>query len=273
MRRNVKSFKDLTNFTSNHYLKVNSAGYQQYSHQNIEILRPYGRVDYHILLIREGTASVQIGNEKRTLKPGDYALYYPNERQYYCFEPQERSSSYWVHFTGTVSTEVLQMAGFRGSCFGTVVNEDCLFELFGKLCLSYLAREEIIELEKNTILMRILYNLAASRLPSKPEHKNITAVVSYINGHFADPIDIDHYALIANLSRSRFSHLFKETVGMSPAHYQLKIRLEQSCRMLLFSSGRVNEIANAVGFSDPLYFSRAFHQYFGISPMNIRKKS
>ena len=37
-----------------------------------------------------------------------------------------------------------------------------------------------------------------------------------------------------------------------------------------FTRLSVSEVATAVGFTDPLYFSRAFHRFAGVSPTELR---
>ena len=42
--------------------------------------------------------------------------------------------------------------------------------------------------------------------------------------------------------------------------------------MLLNSDNNISEIAYALGFSDPAYFTRLFKKYFGKSPSEFNKK-
>ena len=66
--------------------------------------------------------------------------------------------------------------------------------------------------------------------------------------------------------------LFKKEVGVSPSDYLLKERMSLAQQLISggvtnrFSSYTVSQIAEACGFSEPLYFSRVFKKYFGVSP-------
>ena len=74
------------------------------------------------------------------------------------------------------------------------------------------------------------------------------------------------------LSSDYVRKLFKKEVGVSPTDYLLKERMSLAQQLISggvtnrFSSYTVSQIAEACGFSEPLYFSRVFKKYFGVSP-------
>ena len=41
--------QDTTNFTSNEYLKINSAAISNYGKENHKVIREKGRLDYHLI--------------------------------------------------------------------------------------------------------------------------------------------------------------------------------------------------------------------------------
>ena len=69
-----------------------------------------------------------------------------------------------------------------------------------------------------------------------------------------------------------FRRLFKHHVTVSPLRYLNGMRMERAKDLLrLESSLSVGEIALRCGFRDPLYFSTAFRNETGVSPMEYRK--
>lgn len=66
--------------------------------------------------------------------------------------------------------------------------------------------------------------------------------------------------------------LFKKEVGVTPHEYLIRLRMQRAKAILLsgvtnrYSDYTVTQIAEACGFSEPLYFSRVFKKYFGIAP-------
>lgn len=73
--------------------------------------------------------------------------------------------------------------------------------------------------------------------------------------------------------------LFKKETGVTPHDYLNAIRMDRARQYIEngltnnYSNFTVAQIAEACGFAEPLYFSRVFKKYFGVSPMIYQKKS
>lgn len=71
--------------------------------------------------------------------------------------------------------------------------------------------------------------------------------------------------------------LFKKETGVTPHEYLVSKRMERAQALLLggitnrYSNYSVSQIAELCGFSEPLYFSRVFKKYFGVSPTEYKK--
>ena len=103
-----------------------------------------------------------------------------------------------------------------------------------------------------------------------PDGSVSIAVINAMNVRFNMPIDLDFYANICYMSRSRFVHFFKEKMGESPYSYQLKIRIEHAKEILSATDCSIGECAATVGFNDPSYFSRIFRKITGQTPPQYR---
>ena len=85
-------------------------------------------------------------------------------------------------------------------------------------------------------------------------------------------MSIDDLANAMNVSRATLFRRTKSLVGKSPVELLGEYRLNEAKRQLVSNSElSVNEVAYAVGFSDPSYFGKRFKEYFGITPKQIRK--
>ena len=71
--------------------------------------------------------------------------------------------------------------------------------------------------------------------------------------------------------------LFKKETGVTPHDYLNGIRMDRARQYVengitnSYSNFTVSQIAEACGFAEPLYFSRVFKKYFGVSPMQYSK--
>lgn len=66
-------------------------------------------------------------------------------------------------------------------------------------------------------------------------------------------------------------NLFTRTIGYTPKRYILKIRMEYIGNMLLNTSAPLSIIAQKTGFSSQYHLSKAFKEFYGISPEQYRK--
>ncbi|MDW7692534.1 two-component regulator propeller domain-containing protein [Flammeovirgaceae bacterium SG7u.132] len=73
------------------------------------------------------------------------------------------------------------------------------------------------------------------------------------------------------LSSSKLYRKITELTDMSPNEFIRTIRLKKSASLLKTKNYNVSEVANAVGFNDPLYFSRRFKKQFGYAPSKLIK--
>ena len=93
-------------YKSNDFLHINSCDCQKLYGRNIGSLRENGRSDYHILFITEGCCFIRENGKEIPVDAGSVILYLPYERQEYSFKAEIKSTSYYVHFSGTACDSV-----------------------------------------------------------------------------------------------------------------------------------------------------------------------
>ena len=75
----------------------------------------------------------------------------------------------------------------------------------------------------------------------------------------------------AGMSESHFRRKFRSIIGCAPMPYVVSQRMERACYYLRGSSLTIQEISEALGYSDIFYFSRHFKSHTGLSPSGWRK--
>lgn len=96
-------------------------------------------------------------------------------------------------------------------------------------------------------------------------------MLSFINQHIYEDIDIDRLADMACINKYYLIRLFKQECGMSPMRYINKKKIECSQLLLLTSNKPVKEVAYATGFNDQSYFIRLFKKLVGATPLEYRQ--
>lgn len=87
--------------------------------------------------------------------------------------------------------------------------------------------------------------------------------------------DFTHEQLIdeMNTSKSTLYRKIKSLTGLSTSEFVRNIRLKHACIMLEHETGNISDIAYAVGFNDPKYFSTCFKIEFGMTPKEYIKSN
>lgn len=101
----------------------------------------------------------------------------------------------------------------------------------------------------------------------------IGQAVSFLNTRFQEKIELAEVIRNTGMSRSTFMRKFSQAIGVSPINYLLKLRINESCHLLLSTGLDVAEIAYRTGFNDSNYFTRQFTRMMGMSPRQFRKSN
>ncbi len=94
----------------------------------------------------------------------------------------------------------------------------------------------------------------------------------YISDNLAAAIRTCDLAAQLKLSSSHFSHVFKQTFGITPLAYVARKRIEAAREMMLATDQPLTQIAHAHGFCDQSHFTRTFRRETGLSPLMWRQR-
>ena len=93
-----------------------------------------------------------------------------------------------------------------------------------------------------------------------------------MNRNLAATTSVAALAAAVGLSPSRFAHLFRTELGISPVRYLRAQRLARARILLERTSLPVNAVMRRVGFTDPSHFTRDFRRAHGTSPVALRQQ-
>ncbi len=94
-----------------------------------------------------------------------------------------------------------------------------------------------------------------------------------IDTQYAQPLDLDELARIANFSRYHFLRAFRRAFHATPHEYLTRKRIERAKELLAQSELTVTEICFEVGFESLGSFSTLFHKLVGWSPSIYRARA
>lgn len=108
---------------------------------------------------------------------------------------------------------------------------------------------------------------------TSPQLDKIWQVTRVMEEQSAYPWTLEELASLVYLSPSRFSDIFRRTVGMSPLLYLIHLRLENAYTLLQSTDRKILDIAMECGFRTLSNFNRLFKRHIGTEPRNIRGKA
>ncbi|MDD6656322.1 MAG: AraC family transcriptional regulator [Lachnospiraceae bacterium] len=100
----------------------------------------------------------------------------------------------------------------------------------------------------------------------------ISIIKDYIDSNYCTNIKITMFAEKYFFSIEYLTKLFKSKYGYSIYEYVLKLRMERARKLLSNEENKIIDIAERLGYTDNHYFSKAFRNYYGISPSQYRKQ-
>ena len=107
---------------------------------------------------------------------------------------------------------------------------------------------------------------AVARMPVQREiPENFLKALEFMERHIASSVGVPDFAVLLDLSESRFSALFRQMTGVPPMHYFNELRLCQA-QLLLLGGASVRRAALSSGFASASFFCRQFKKYTGMTP-------
>jgi len=94
----------------------------------------------------------------------------------------------------------------------------------------------------------------------------------WILDHLEQELPLDRLAATAAMSPRHFSRRFKAELGVTPAAYVARVRLEEARRRLESGAHSLKDVARTCGFADEQNLRRAFRKHVGVAPTEYRAR-
>jgi AraC-like DNA-binding protein len=263
-------------------IAINSCGrYELLKQREFRTIRPGGRKDFQLLYVAKGKGIFTFQGKEHLIEEGSIVVYLPGEDQYYNYKLEASPIVYWLHFTGFDAYNFLEQNNLIGSStfyIGVNASIPLLFDkIIKELQLTQTNYFEMCNLLiKELIILCSRYLTEASSNIHK-RNKLLDGAIDYFNENSHADISIEEYAKKCNMSCCWFIRSFKNYTGTTPTQYITNIRINKAKTLLNTGSFTISEVANLVGYDNPLYFSRIFKKNVGDAPkeysMQKNKKS
>ena len=150
----------------------------------------------------------------------------------------------------------------------------------------YSAAEKVLkyfngDIAKKDLILSALGDLLIGYVTAFSSQREYSPVVETVRAEIAKGVSDCSFSIKDCLKKLPLNYdyirkLFKKETGITPADYLLKERMALAQKLISseisnkFSHYSVSQIAEACGYSEPLYFSRVFKKYYGVAPSEYK---
>ena len=125
-------------------------------------------------------------------------------------------------------------------------------------------------------LQRQVESVGVTKRPSpsseQVQRRIIDQAMQAVSAHIRGQYTVPELAAAVSVSPTHLSNLFQRYLGMSPAKYITRIRIEECKALLSDGEMSVGEIASLMGYSSTPHFCKQFRQWTGNSPAEFARE-
>ncbi len=243
--------------------------------------------DFNVLIyVTEGIIYVTEDDVDYSISAGELLFLKSGVHHYGWFEIPRGTSWYFVHFTLNDENDITEFSPDTSPipqynylrCALTIPKK--LSGLEG----TYI-EQEIVQLieyfhsddrfrrwSMNQRLYSLLNKLALERFSEPAQLSLSDRICKYLAAHCCEPFSAEDLQKEFYLSYKYLAAVFKREKHQTMQQYHTALRMNHASKLLRSTLLTVGEIAEKVGYSDMLYFSRCFHKFVGESPSDYRKR-
>jgi AraC-like DNA-binding protein len=248
-----------------------------YPNANVHRMQRSRHDDNLLIYCVEGKGRAATDNWRGHIGPGQVLLLPQGVAHQYEADIEDPWTIYWVHFQGTSTAIFNQYLGDREDVPPVTqagISPQLVAHFRGLLAVhrtGYNTRAFINAANQlRHLLTQIALDIRQAKASSQ-DNFNLETVQRLMLEHIDQSLNLDTLAAAANLSKFHFCNKYKGLTGYSPIKHFLNMKMEHACQLLDSSQLSVKGVASALGYDDPLYFSRQFRKTVGISPRAYRR--
>jgi AraC-like DNA-binding protein len=229
-----------------------------------------GYACHAIEFVVEGSGTLRLGERKHGLSPGVLFSYGPDVPHVIETDARRPLVKYFVDFFGSDAVEACREAGLGPPGLVAVRETEATRRLFEEL-IREAQKPRPLRAGLALAYLRLLLLKSRERAsPASPAsgraEETLQRALRLIEARHAELGSLAELAAAARVDPAHLCRLFARFRRDTPQRCLVRRKLDTAARLLATEPVMVKEAAAAVGFADPLHFSRVFHRAFACSP-------
>ena len=247
--------------------------------------------DMEVVYVLDGSVILRNGYYTYTLKQGD--VFILNDREMHSFQRTDEDNLVMM-FQMDLTYFSRYYDNLKNNFFVTDIEDDSdeslevLRTLLARIMMEILQKgygyeHKVIESTHNLIACLLsdfqYFVMENGRFKNELKNKGnkilagrLNRITDYMYDNYTRKLTLSEIADREHLSIYYLSHIIKEATGLSFQDLLSYIRVEESERLLLGTNKKIGAIAEETGFSAVRYYIKHFEQWFGMHPLEYRKK-
>lgn len=227
--------------------------------------------------VTKGYGTFKFNGKVYNLKQGDIFILLKGMQVEYVASIDDPWEYYWIGFSGSNANEYLNRTSITNSCVANCEENSKIPQIILNMC--EISKTYNPSRSDDILLLKELYSLLYALIEEFPKpfeykdkelHTYIQDALNFINSNYMHSITVQEIVDYVNLSRSYLYKMFIKNLGISPQRYLINLRMYKATLLLKGTKFPIGEVANSVGYSDSLLFSKTFSKHFSMSPLNYR---
>ncbi|TRX50244.1 helix-turn-helix domain-containing protein [Fulvivirga sp. M361] len=240
--------------------------------------RPLGCLEYILIYCLEGRGKIKTKNKKYKLEPNTFFIIEKDKPHQYASDGKDPWSIYWIHFKGINAAYLYKKFEKHNNSKPIFIpfhqNKVAEFEyLLDLFKMGY--TDQIFEYS-SMLLHKLLgsfiyYSIKSNDHNDRSRDDLAKQITEYLNSNIYNTLTMNDIISEFGKSSSTLFTIFKERTGYSIMYFFSLIKIQKACELMNLTTLSIKEISYQLDYQDPLYFSRVFKKFMGVSPREYKK--
>ncbi len=226
---------------------------------------------FSIEMVLEGSMLFEQEGRSFRVMPGEVFLVQLDRQSEFTTGPEKHCHRLACSLKGNILNPILQSTGLSEQDVIQLQDAPDIESLLRRIFQEFKEKKPRFRRSASRLAYELLLKLADSI-----QHKNTSRIVSrsieLMEHHLSQTLSLKKLAALVGTSPTSLHREFQQQLQTSPINHFIHLKMETAKSLLLHTNLQIQEIAERVGYDNPLYFSAEFKKRVGISPRHFRAK-